>query len=81
MERESRIYHPDSRKCVCKGRGVVPPVVPKGGTQSYCPVHRIQRYWPQLQRDGSSQSKRLYPSGSGHIGLMDDKKGARRWST
>ena len=72
------VYNVVNRKCVCNGTGLFPPHAPKCTTQSFCPQHRIQRHWPQLQKDGSVQFKKLYPSGSGHIGLMEDKKGARR---
>jgi len=49
------IYHVDSRKCACKGSGLVPPPAERVGKepQAYCPKHPCVRYWPQQQKDGS----------------------------
>ena len=51
------LYHVDSRKCICKGRGLIP--IGDGKNHAFCPIHRVQRYWPQLQANGKVQFKRL----------------------
>ncbi len=73
MKTAPSLYHPNSRKCVCKGRGLIPPERPASGIQAFCPIHQIQRYWPQLQKNGSVELKPL-----GKDGLINERKRMRR---
>jgi len=52
-DRPAPLYHYEKKLCVCKGTGLVPPVLVEGLSQAYCPKHPIKRTWPQLQADGS----------------------------
>lgn len=54
-ECETKLYHADSRKCICKGSGLIG----EGKIKAFCPIHRVQRYWPQEQADGSIKFKKL----------------------
>lgn len=49
--------HPNTRKCPCKGTGLIPPnPQPKGTNQAYCPQHKPAMIpWPQAQADGSTK--------------------------
>lgn len=38
------------KNCTCKGTGLIPL---NERNKVYCPIHRIKRNWPQLQKDGS----------------------------
>lgn len=71
------IYHVSSRKCACKGTGLVPLTsetkVVKGRTappQAFCPIHKATRYWPQLQADDSVEFKEL----DGFRGLKERRR-------
>ena len=59
------IYHSNSRKCACKGSGLVTPPAERVGRepQCYCPKHICKRYWPQAQEDGSVKFFELDPKG------------------
>jgi hypothetical protein len=54
-------------KCACEGTGLIPPtnVLPKGEHQVYCPMHRIPRYWLQMQAYGGVVSKELRSNNRG----------------
>ena len=60
MQGEKSLYHVDSRKCICKGRGVFPE---NSKHQVHCPIHKAKRTWPQLQKDGSVIYKELDHTG------------------
>lgn len=51
------LYPINSRKCPCKGTGLIPPTAEfeykEGRAQAYCPVHKCKWTWPQKQSDGT----------------------------
>jgi len=59
------LYNVDSKKCACKGTGLIPPkgTVPEGTNQVFCPQHRIKRTWPQAQKDGGVEFKEVTNKG------------------